>query len=384
MGGGRGKGPMGNRGGMNIQRGRNGLFMNSGGGRSGQQPLRGHGSRGSFGKQDFHGRRGGSFNAGHHQGGNASFRGRGHGQGRSGRHDGPGPHGGNRDVSTGTLAGSGKKDENRRTLTDFKIIGLEIPQLEWSCGVLPAAAKAEKELTGSRLHSSFNLTKEEPLQEGTGLEREEVETASQSENGIVQGSGSTSMQVKAEASLHSQMVTPPPSRIRIYFHTPVSPDDSRPIPHNSAFSLSALPVDLRKGKRKKVEDDEVDAEDDRERLPLPQTQTSDTASNEMDGTGRASAAPSVAETASEGDWLLAAIAADEADIDAHGDDEDLLCVSQIEATQDTDTEAKMLGSEDGVISDGEFLISRPFFRFRWMPPRYIEECPSSTSRASGS
>ena len=32
----------------------------------------------------------------------------------------------------------------------------------------------------------------------------------------------------------SSDTTPPPSRIRIYFHTPVTVD-SRPIPHNSAY-----------------------------------------------------------------------------------------------------------------------------------------------------
>ncbi|KAG1715975.1 hypothetical protein ID866_1199 [Astraeus odoratus] len=356
-GGARGKGPMGNRGGMSGQRGRGNPFVGSGGGRGGGQQgsLRGHGSRGGFGKQDFHSRRGGSFNAGHHQGnvGNTSFRGRGHGQGRTGRQDGPSAHAGNRDTSTGNFTSSGKKDENRRTLTDFKIVGLEMPELGWTWGVIPAIMKAEeKDAAVPLVDSSHDAVKQEAM-EDTSPSGETTEAVSKGDNGPVQRTDPTATEAKAESSSAAH-VAPPPSRIRIYFHTPVSPDDSHPIPLNPSLSLGAAPMDSRKGKRKKLEDDDADAEEGRERLPLPRSsQMSDTASNEMDGMGRASVAPSVAETASEGDWLMAAIAEDDiADADAHGDDEGQLCVSQVEDLQTLVSETKGLDDQTGVATDG--------------------------------
>jgi 20S proteasome subunit alpha 6 len=119
----------------------------------------------------------------------------------------------------------------------------------------------------------------------------------------------------------------PPSRIRIYFHTPVTADDSRPIPHNSTYGDT--PSDSRKGKRKKLEDDDGDLEEHRAPPPPPQ----------MGGTindDQLSATASIAETASEGDWLMAAIVEGEEEggavIDLHSEDEedsDQLHVSQI-------------------------------------------------------
>ncbi|KAL4075707.1 hypothetical protein J3A83DRAFT_4369948 [Scleroderma citrinum] len=360
-GGGRGKGPMGGRGGMTGQRGRGNMFMNSGAGRGGQQgSLRGHGSRGGFGKQDFHNRRGGSFNAGHHHGnmGGANFRGRSHGQGRSGRQDG-GAHSGNRDASMGSVPSGGKKDENRRTLTDFKIVGLEMPELGWTWGVLPAAIKAEeKEVAASLIDPLISSIKQDSFGTTASTSGENTEPTPKCDDGLADGADSVTVGVSAESPsvMHTALAVPPPSRIRIYFHTPVSPDDSHPIPHNSSFSLGATPMDSRKGKRKKLEDDDADAEEGRERPPLPRgSQMSDAASNEIDGMGRSSAAPSVAETASEGDWLMAAIAegeADVTDVDAHGDDEDQLCVSQVEDSHTVVTEAKVPNAGTDVSNDG--------------------------------
>ncbi|KAG1753688.1 uncharacterized protein EDB91DRAFT_1099336 [Suillus paluster] len=314
MNSGRGRGAVmsGNRGGLTGQRGGRGgsMFMNNSSGRGGaagqQNSLRGHGSRGGFGK-DFHGRRGGgSFNAGHqHHQNSAAFRGRGqgHASGRAGRQDGS-TNFGNRDASQ--FASSGKKDENRRTLTDFKIVGLEMPELGWTWGVLPSPIKAEeKEVAASLLDSSQEAKDEDML---TGATKSDTATTADAAD------------TKADASYQEQsssLTTPPPSRIRIYFHTPVSPDDSHPIPHNSSYTA---PPDTRKGKRKKLEDDDGDAEEGRERPPPPRgSQMDDNISVDMDGVGRGSAAPSVAETASEGDWLMAAIAEDEADLGADAD-----------------------------------------------------------------
>jgi 20S proteasome subunit alpha 6 len=50
---------------------------------------------------------------------------------------------------------------------------------------------------------------------------------------------------------------------------PVTMDDSHPIPHNSlpSFSLTVPPSDSRKGKRKKLEDDDGDLQEGRGRPP---------------------------------------------------------------------------------------------------------------------
>lgn len=312
MNSGRGRGAVmsGNRGGLTGQRGGRGgnMFVNNSNGRGGaagqQNSLRGHGSRGGFNK-DFHNRRGGgSFNAGHqHHQNNAAFRGRGQGHtsSRAGRQDGS-TNFGNRDASQ--FASSGKKDENRRTLTDFKIVGLEMPELGWTWGVLPSPIKAEeKEVAASLLESSQEQVKDEDMH-ANATKSEPASTADS----------------KPDASCQEQsssLTTPPPSRIRIYFHTPVSPDDSHPIPHNASYTA---PPDTRKGKRKKLEDDDADAEEGRERPPPPRSsQMDDNISVDLDGVGRGSAAPSVAETASEGDWLMAAIAEDEGDVGADPD-----------------------------------------------------------------
>ena len=77
--------------------------------------------------------------------------------------------------------------------------------------------------------------------------------------------------------------------------------------------------------------------------------------------GRASTAPgSVAETASEDDWLMATIAegkADGTDVDAHGDDKGQLCMSQVEDSQTIVTKAKAHDVKPGVVDDGELSIT---------------------------
>jgi 20S proteasome subunit alpha 6 len=129
----------------------------------------------------------------------------------------------------------------------------------------------------------------------------------------------------------SSISTPPPSRIRIYFHTPVTADDSHPILHASSFRHDTMPSDSRKGKRKKLEDDDGDLEEGRGRPPPPQMGS--TMSDDRSSVA-ASVAPSIADTAvSEGDWLMAAIVEDEgeqdADADGEDDKDDQLGVSQV-------------------------------------------------------
>ncbi|KAH7931368.1 hypothetical protein BV22DRAFT_1124290 [Leucogyrophana mollusca] len=376
---GRGRGgPIGpSRGGLSggVRGGRGGsMFMHGGGGggRGGGSgggvqlgSLRGHGSRGGFGNKDYHNRRGGSFNAGAHQhhqnnmSGGSNFRGR--GQGHTSSRGGGGAAFGTKDGSmTNFGSSSGKKDENRRTLTDFKIVGLEMPDLDWSWGVLPSSPiKAEeKEVAASLLESSNVSIKDEAMEADVSADADNPDSATKadgSEPAVVVGEPKAAApDAEPSSSSVTTLATPPPSRIRIYFHTPVSADDSHPIPHgNASFSLGAGGAGMdssRKGKRKKLEDDDGE-EGGRERPPPPGM--SDTASVDLDGVGRGSVAPSVAETASEGDWLMAAIAEDEGEADADGDDQDQLCVSQVE-----DAESAALasggGGDDGTRStDGD-------------------------------
>lgn len=349
-GGGRGRGPIVgmNRGG---NRGRGGGSYNNMGSRGGGSnqggSFRGHGSSRGFGNRDN--RRGGSFGSGggqgfghngggyHHQhhfqhqqnySSSSSLRGgrnQGFSHSRGSRHEGGGSHI-TRDGSSAasTSFSSGKKDENRRTLTDFKIIGLEIAELKWSWGHLP--------------HNNSNVTVEHedrPAISETAADvpvSGEVSVAVKSETVTTEADMSHSDSAAADATSIEAIdvkdepaLTPPPSRIRIYFHTPVSADDLQPLTSQSSFTDDGT-SNIRKGKRKKLEDDDGDFEDGRGAPPPPphlsamrsdQDTASVAASVDFEGTetaaGRDSVAPSVTETASEGDWLMAAIGEEDAD-----------------------------------------------------------------------
>ncbi|OCH95855.1 hypothetical protein OBBRIDRAFT_883479 [Obba rivulosa] len=343
-------GPMGmNRGGNRGGRGGSSYNnMGSRGGGSGQSggSFRGHNSNRGFGNRDN--RRGGSFNAGgnqnyshghqqhqqhhHHQQQSFSGSSRGRNQGfsysqRGGRHDSASVTSTKENGNVFSSFGSGKKDENRRTLTDFKIVGLEIPELAWTWG-LPISDSAESavktesventlpsEMFGDSQAVAETSTFSAAVADVTSTA--DTQSVDASSKGVTDASVE-SISVKTEGTA---LNSPPPSRIRIYFHTPVTADDSHPL--NSQPSVSLGPSSLsgtRKGKRKKLEDDDGDLEDGRGPPPPPphlsgMNSEHDGASMDRDGTetatGRGSAAPSVAETASEGDWLMAAIGEDE-------------------------------------------------------------------------
>ncbi|KAJ7774216.1 hypothetical protein DFH07DRAFT_901769 [Mycena maculata] len=328
--GGRGSGGSmsGNRGGgMNGRGGRGGGNYSGGGsagGRGGSSgaPTRGHNSRGNFGgNKEYHNNRrgGGSFNAGggggSFQNQSGSFRTRGQNHANRGRNDGPGGGSstfGPRDGTTNSSFNSGKKDENRRTLTDFKIVGLEIRELAWTWGVLPSSpVKIEpKEVSLAVDDASQGTVKAEVAEEDSvkpAPADESDATAGSSSVPDAKGASATDTPVAPRAVPD---IGPPPSRMRIYFHTPVTAVDSHPIPHNGSFSLGAAPSETRKGKRKKIESDDGDFEEGRGPPPPP-------GMHDDRSSVAASAAPSVAETASEADWLMAAIAG-EPEGDSHG------------------------------------------------------------------
>ncbi|KAJ3743368.1 hypothetical protein DFH05DRAFT_1617961 [Lentinula detonsa] len=345
MNSGRGGG-MGNRnprGGANFNAGQN----NSGRG-GGGPGLRGHSSRGHLGpNKDFHNRRGGSFNAGgggsfSHQ--NASFRGRGYSHSNSNR---PQRHDGNNaNISTkeanvpGTV--SGKKDENRRTLTDFKMLGLEIPELSWSWGVLGKIGDDSHTEDVGQLSQVTVKMEEDETSVMASTDTIESDTKTELD--------SSSIALEAErkdTDTDSKVIvnsSAPHSRIRIYFHTPVSADDSHPIVPNS-LSLGIVPSDSRKGKRKKLDDDE-DGDGEDGRRPPPHM-------NDDRSSVAASVTHSVAESGSEADWLMAAITDGEQtqpDPDAEGDDDDdeRLHVSEIVEYHDNLSE---MGEDDDQASE---------------------------------
>lgn len=330
MGGGRGAamnrsgrgGNMGLNRGMGMNRGRGGSMHGSAGrGGSGHSggggSMRGHQSRdrGSF--NNFN-RRGGSFSMNgpqHHQNNLSTRSGHGgrmhagHG-GRSGRSDGYHSNRGLANASnTGSGSGLGKREENRRTLTDFKIVGLEIRSLGWHWGYIPPDSDPVKPKDEENVKREEDSTQEpgnvaEEAQDDPGDSAKPIEKDTQS------------------AHLTSNGATA--ARMRIYFHTPPSADDARPIAQTSSVS------DVRKGKRKKVDDDEGDLEDGMRPPPHPPLSNGheSTDRNPIDALHppepaehdssleRGSVAPSVAETASE-DWLMAAIA--DGDADAEGE-----------------------------------------------------------------
>jgi 20S proteasome subunit alpha 6 len=364
----------GNRGGLSGGRGR-GSFV-SGGGRGGSGgglsngPLRGHGSRNNFGGGNNR-RGGGSFTGSggsgySHQGG-SSFRGRNQGHmssNRSNRLDGgSGSAFGSRE---GTMSSSfgGKKDENRRTLTDFKIVGLAITELNWTWGIIPSLSPVKADGIAINVDgqgASSDVVKEEILDNGSSVHAVASSSiAKETQTGVkaevpdqsteIEMADAKPLQDMSNARVSSDTASPP-SRIRIYFHTPVTADDSRPIPHNSFYG--DMLSDSRKGKRKKLEDDDGDLEERRAPPPPPQ----------MGGTindDQLSVTASVAETASEGDWLMAAIVEGEeeegggatGDLPSEDDDDsDQLHVSQIIKDHEDDSI-----DDDVTVGDTEIFI----------------------------
>lgn len=327
-------------------RGRGGGSYNNmggrGGGNQGGSSFRGQGSSRGFGNRDN--RRGGSFNNqsyshsqqhqpyqqqqnyhnnNHHQNqSHSSFRGRGgyNHSNRGGRHDSASASGrDNISTASGSFS-SGKRDENKRTLTDFKIVGLKIPHLDWHWGTLPeAVAPTVKGEAAATPIPSDAPPAVQPSDGTSTAHAEGASTGSDVATTVPPAPAVDASSVKAEIEA---LLPPPPSRVRMYFHTPVSPDDAHPISQSSYGSGSSV-SNARKGKRKKLDDD-GDYEEGRGAPPPPPHGSGLDAGGDYEGIGRDSVAPSVAETTSEGDWLMAAIGEED------GDGAENLHVSEVE------------------------------------------------------
>ncbi|THH33800.1 hypothetical protein EUX98_g460 [Antrodiella citrinella] len=262
-------------------------------------------------------------------------------------------------MSSSANVSGGKKDENRRTLTDFKILALEIRDIGWSWGALPTVKSEVKEVK-----EEPSAVEVPPPSEGVPLgdQSSTDSTASQppppdATSEALQtpsASMSVSEEVPAKSESVAPVIPPPPSRIRIYFHTPVTADDAQPLTAQSSFAQGSSESGVRKGKRKKLDDD-GDLEDGRGPPPPPpgvdHDSASISASVDYDGSetvaGRDSVAPSVA---SEGDWLMAAINDDVVE----GEDEDTLHVDEHlreddgGGAVDDDAEGEHYDSHDGM------------------------------------
>ena len=229
---------------------------------------------------------------------------------------------------------SGKKDENRRNFTDFKIVGLEISDLSWTWGatrtsgcqikadsVPEGLSSSSSAFSGDTVGQADSLpTKEESIDlPAPSAKVQEGEPTSDLKATSTAPDGHT---VPQETSALPEMaapaaIPPPPSRMRIYFNSPATPDDSHPIPGGTSFSIvGSDEAGSRRGKRKKSEDDDGDLEEGRAPPPPPggsRPERSMSIDRFERASTAASAEPSVAETASEGDWLMAAIGEDEGD-----------------------------------------------------------------------
>lgn len=367
------------RGGMNNRGGGRGgaQFQGSPVGRNGGGgSLRGHSSRGNLGgggNRDQGRRLGGSgasFSKGSGGGSFTHNRGRnqGHNAGRAVRQDHSNPSLGQRESNSTSSFSGGKKEENRRTLTDFKLVGLELPGMGWSWGCVPVKADIGDDEDSPKMerHDDAGAL----VAEGSGGDVPDegtvcVKTEPNSQETLPPSAPSSPDKVTAPPAKESSA----PSRLRIYFHTPVSRDDAHPIPHTGD-----MPSDSRKGKRKKLDDDDSEMEERRTRPPPQPTNGEDR---------DVSVAPSVAtEVASEGDWLMAAITEGDGDHEAGHDDDDenLLLIDAVGEGDDHELVATQPAYSDNDEAEGNRVLDA---QDAVEPLEFHADGEPDTSRESG-
>lgn len=291
------------------------------GGRGG----RGSSNRGSHGSNQMGGHRGGR-GGWHGQNGRRGGGSRGRGTGFS--HSSHVREGGNSKFNIAAIDKdrSGKKEESRQTLTDFRIAGLEIECLDWKWGSCSTGHDSKDHTDESKKDEAD--TSALVLADGV----EEIEFGSAIKKATEQASKEESSATEPQSTNESDMngvtqavdsgpavpaMTSPP-RIRIYFNTPVSFEDFQ-----SKDSATGLPS-LNRAKRKMSEEAEGEkGPRTRTKLnPSPDVEDDHIESRKKTVDGekdRGSAAPSVdisatasvsGRTDDERDWLMEAIAHD--------------------------------------------------------------------------
>lgn len=108
-------------------------------------------------------------------------------------------------------SGGGKKDENRRNFTDFKIVGLEIQDLSWTWGVIPASkveSLTEVPSVGSEDTGDQQITVESPDPSNLSINLQD-----HSDTAVVKGEGASDLKTKQlllKLTHYSQRSTPHP------------------------------------------------------------------------------------------------------------------------------------------------------------------------------
>ncbi|KAF8520061.1 hypothetical protein JB92DRAFT_2896025 [Gautieria morchelliformis] len=227
---------------------------------------------------------------------------------------------------------SSKKEEVRQTLTDFRIVGLEIESLKWTWGSCISSRNVDSSKAAEPVKNGTETTTgDSQLDLTDGVEEIEFgsaiqETADASvapEVPVLPPQVQPLSKTPGEPSKDSRSPlpgppAPSPPRIRIYFNTPASLDDTQPKPVNGVSNVSA-----NRAKRKlSVEEEE---EGRRRRTKLNPTSEAEEALRDTPSkTGevekdRDSVAPSVdmsatasvsGRTEDESDWLMEAIGRD--------------------------------------------------------------------------
>ncbi|KAF8528912.1 hypothetical protein BU17DRAFT_60665 [Hysterangium stoloniferum] len=261
---------------------------------------------------------------------------------------------------------SGIKEEIKQTLTDFRIVGLEIESLEWkwgSCGETESQTQSDDTVVATEPSKLDQEAVDNDSKLALADNVEEIEFGSAVKD-VVADVPVPPESLSPKATLSPKSVTedlpvskktvslpkvPPPSsppRIRIYFNTPVSLEENRPKPSiNGAAGVS------NRAKRKMTEDE--DEEGRRRRTKLnPASEAEDAAldtqakANDVVKDGD-STAPSVdvsatasvsGRTEDEGDWLMEAI----------GGEMDAIEESIQEATHESPLRGEMETAEEGI------------------------------------
>lgn len=251
-----------------------------------------------------------------------------------------------KDSSASTASKDGaRKEENRRSLTDFKLIGLQIEELGWSWGIC---------------NSSVAESSEDPEKSSDATQvKEEDQDMDLDENKVL-----------APSNGAPALASEPRSRVRVYFHFPED--------HLAATSAPEASSGLTRGKRKKTDDDDDEVN---ERNIRPR-QSSAAPSVDMASVDEQSAIAGTSDNGRDGtqetednDWLMAAIAEG-----SEGEKSELLVTEGelVDGHDDLDADSSMLLGQDASASEpqgSEVVLSD---EHELVPPSFDTTVPESS------